>query len=68
MDAEQAGEVKKKGMTKFRLNDQEEKYYLAYDPVKPDLVNWEELKIAKHFAIKSYKDSLYRGEIVDSMR
>lgn len=55
-------------MTKFELNDVEEKYYLAYEPVKPDLLDWETLKLAEHFAIKSYKDSLYRGEIVDSMR
>jgi hypothetical protein len=41
---------------------------LAYEPIKPDIINWIELKSCKQFAIKSYKDSVYRGEIVDSMR
>jgi len=41
---------------------------LAYVPIKPDIINWEELKDSQCFAIKSYKDSVYRGEIVDSMR
>ena len=58
----------KKGMTKFFLNEQEEEQYLAYKPIRPDLINWEELKQSEKFAVKSYKDSLYRGEIVDSMR
>ena len=55
-------------MTKFKLNEQEEEYYLAYEPIKPDIINWMELKSSTQFAIKSYKDSVYRGEIVDSMR
>ena len=55
-------------MTKFKLNEQEEEYYLAYEPIKPDLINWAELKNSERFAIKSYKDSVYRGEIEESMR
>ena len=55
-------------MTKFKLNEQEEEYYLAYEPMKPDIINWAELKSSERFAIKSYKDSVYRGEIVESMR
>lgn len=33
-----------------------------------DLIDFEQLKISKNFAIKSYKDSVYRGEIENSER
>ena len=33
-----------------------------------DLFDFEELKTRKHFAIKRYKASLYRGEIVNGLR
>lgn len=28
-----------------------------------DLIKWGDLKMSAKFALKSYKDSLYRGEI-----
>ena len=36
--------------------------------MRPDLIPWDELTASKAFAVKSYKDSVYRGEIVESMR
>ena len=33
----------KKGMTKFYLNETEEKEYLNYVVIKPEIINWEEL-------------------------
>jgi|TARA_B110000305_G_scaffold225414_1_gene271980 hypothetical protein len=33
----------KKGMTKFYLNENEEKEYLNYVVIKPEIINWEEL-------------------------
>ena len=33
-----------------------------------DIIDFELLKIGKNFAIKSYKDSIYRGEIENSER
>ena len=58
----------KKGTTKFHLNDDEEKQYLSYVPIRNELVNWEELKLAENFAVKNYKDSVYRGQIVKAKR
>jgi hypothetical protein len=55
-------------MTKFYLNEEEEKKFLIYNPLKPEIINWNELTASKQFAVKSYKDSVYRGEIEDSMR
>lgn len=55
-------------MTRFQLNEEEEKLYLNYIPNKDELLNWEELKLLDDFAVKSYKDSVYRGQIVDSLR
>ena len=37
-------------------------------PLKPDLIEWEMLKQLPNFAVKSYKDSVYRGELKDSKR
>jgi len=62
------GESKRKGMTKFYLNEAEEKEFLNYTPLRPKLISWDELTASKTFAVKSYKDSVYRGEIVESMR
>jgi hypothetical protein len=31
----------KKGTTKFYLNEDEEKKYLLYECLRPDLINWE---------------------------
>lgn len=39
----QAPETMKKGMTKFYLNEDEEKEYLNYTVIKPEIINWEEL-------------------------
>jgi|TARA_B110000285_G_C14970639_1_gene536368 hypothetical protein len=58
----------KKGMTKFYLNDEDKRKYLDYDPIRPSIINWEELKNSDNFAIKSYKDSVYRGELKESKR
>ena len=33
-----------------------------------DLFDFEELKTRKNFCIKRYKESLYRGEIVEGVR
>ena len=51
----------KKGTTRFHLNDDEEIKYLSYVPIRDELVNWEELKLKENFAVKNYKDSVYRG-------
>lgn len=40
----QAPETMKKGMTKFYLNETEEKEYLNYQVIKPEIINWEELQ------------------------
>ena len=61
-------EGRKKGVTKFYLNDDEEQKYLLYTPVMDEILNWQELKRSKMFAIKTFKDSVYRGEIENSMR
>jgi hypothetical protein len=58
----------KKGMTKFYLSDEDKKQYLNYEPIRPNLIAWEELKELETFAVKSYKDSVYRGELKDSKR
>ena len=58
----------KKGETRFVLNDEEQKKYLDYEPLRPDLLDWDQLKLSANFAVKNYKDSVYRGEIVDSKR
>ena len=58
----------KKGMTRFVLNDEEQKKFLNYEMLRPDLLDWEELKMFSTFAVKNYKDSIYRGEIVESKR
>jgi hypothetical protein len=50
------------------LNEEEEKKYLSYIPIRDELVNWDELKISENFAVKNYKDSVYRGQIVNSKR
>jgi len=33
-----------------------------------DLFDFQKLKLMQNFAVKQYKDSLYRGEIVDKKR
>lgn len=55
-------------MTKFYLNEEDKKVYLNYTPIRPDIINWENLKHSTKFAVKSYKDSVYRGELDDSKR
>jgi len=32
------------------------------------MINWENVLRSQHFAVKMYKDSVYRGEIMNSMR
>lgn len=57
----------KKGVTHKMLNENQELEYLQYRMLT-DLFDFEELKQAANFAVKRYKDSLYRGEIVEKKR
>ena len=41
---------------------------MNYKPLRPEIIMWEDLTSQPLFAVKSYKDSVYRGEIEDSMR
>ena len=58
----------KKGMTKLMLTEDEQAQYLSYIPLNPDLLNFDFIKEQPSFAVKNYKDSVYRGEIKDSKR
>ena len=58
----------KKGVTKYKLDDDEAKEYLNYVPRRPELIQWDELKLSPNFAVKDYKDSIYRGVIMDAKR
>lgn len=49
------------------LSEAEEKELLSY-VMLTDLFDFNKLKTAEQFAIKKYKDSLFRGEIVDKQR
>ena len=49
------------------LTAAEQEQYMAYRMVT-DLFSFEELKVRPNFAIKRYKESLYRGELVDAHR
>ena len=55
------GGDKKKGISKFYLNDQEEEKYLSYVPKKPEYLEWDNIKLSKNFALKQYKESTYMG-------
>ena len=55
---------KKKGVVQYFLDSEEEKMYLRdYVPTFDDFLDWEQTKESSWFAVKKYKDSLYRGEI-----
>ena len=54
---------KKKGVAKFGVDDEDQQQYLDYQPMKPEVLNWEELKSQANFAVKCYKDSVYRGQL-----
>jgi hypothetical protein len=54
----------KKGLVTVNLSEEEKQKYLTYKPISK-MVDFNELKARNNFAIKSYKDSVYRGEIVD---
>ena len=58
---------KKRGHTHKHLTIEEEKQYMVYSMVT-DLFQFEELKSRPNFAIKRYKESLYRGELVEGNR
>jgi hypothetical protein len=45
----------------------EENHYLGYKMVT-DLFDFERLTKVENFAVKQYKDSVYRGEVVDNKR
>ena len=51
---------KKRGATHKHLTMEEEMAYMVYKMIT-DLFNFEELKKKSDFAIKRYKESLYRG-------
>jgi hypothetical protein len=57
-------ERRKRGTTHKYVTKEEEKLYLEYSMIT-DLFVFDELKTAPTFAIKRYKDSLYRGELKD---
>lgn len=52
---------KKKGVSKFFLNDEEEEKFLSYKPKKPEYLDWDQIKLSPHFALKQYKESFYMG-------
>lgn len=49
------------------MEEEEKNQYLVYN-MQTDLFDFEELKLRKDFAIKRYKESLYRGELVKELR
>lgn len=55
------GGDKKKGISKFYLNEAEEDKFLSYVPKKPEYIDWETIKLSPHFALKQYKESVYMG-------
>jgi hypothetical protein len=59
---------KKKGETKYRLDSDEEAKYLGYEPVHPEYLDWAEIKLSDNFAVKSYKNSVYVGQLDPQMR
>ena len=58
---------KKRGATKKHLTIEEEQQYMMYKMIT-DLFDFEELKTRTNFAIKRYKESLYRGELHEGNR
>ena len=58
----------KKGKTRHELTEDEAKLYLNYEPHRPELLAWDEIKLHDNFAVKDYSGSVYRGNIVDSKR
>lgn len=58
---------RKKGATHKHLTLAEEQQYMIYQMIT-DLFDFEALKKSDKFAIKRYKESLYRGEIDDGTR
>jgi len=46
------------------MTEKQEMEYLSYKMVT-DLFNFHQLTQSKNFAVKSYKDSMFRGEVVD---
>ena len=59
--------IKKRGLTTKFLTEDEERQYMVYKMIT-DLFDFELLKKQKNFAIKRYKESLYRGEVTNGMR
>ena len=54
-------------MTHKHLTEKEEEQFMVYKMIT-DLFDFDELKARPDFAIKRYKESLYRGEISNSHR
>ena len=43
------------------MSTEQEQEYLSYVVVRPDLLDWEKLKVNADFNIKCYKESTYMG-------
>lgn len=54
---------KKKGVVKFTLAEDEQAKVDAYVPICDEFLNWQTTKKSSDFAIKTYKDSVYWGQI-----
>jgi len=50
------------------VDDEDQQQYLGYQPMRPELLSWEELKLQANFAVKCYKDSVYRGQLDEQHR
>ena len=57
----------KRGMTQKTVTEAEEREIYNYKMVT-DLFDYKELQQKENFAFKRYKDSLYRGEVVENKR
>jgi len=58
---DESADDKKKGVSKFYLNEEEEEKYLSYKPHRPEYLDWENIKLSNFFALKQYKESVYVG-------
>lgn len=55
---------KRKGTVEYDIgSDDEQKYVKNYQPLRDELIQWTVIQNLPTFAIKRYKDSIYRGEL-----
>ena len=55
---------KKKGEVQYDLNsDEEQEYVSSYKPIRDKVLCWKEIQVTGTFALKRYKDSMYRGQL-----